>query len=121
MISRTVNSRRYGYLPGEFRSKKIKKESLETGSLKLSFIVALFVVMAAVIYMYSVNSSAVKGYRFKNIESQLKDLEKENKGLEIKEAELKSLRHIEEASQQLNLTDLKSISYIEEKSPVAMK
>jgi cell division protein FtsL len=83
-------------------------------------IVALLFVSAAV-YLYSINSSASKGYQMRQVEKDINNLKKENENLKIKEAELKSLYHIEESSKNLNMGDLKNVSYIEETGPVAMK
>ena len=83
-------------------------------------IVALLFVSAAV-YLYSINSSASKGYQMRQVEKDINSLKKENENLKIKEAELKSLYHIEESSKNLNMGDLKNVSYIEETGPVAMK
>lgn len=78
-------------------------------------------VVAGILYIYSINSSAVKGYQIKQVEKEISDLQKENEKLKIQEAELKSLYHVEEASKQLNMGEMKNISYIEETSPVALK
>lgn len=83
-------------------------------------IVALLFVCGAG-YLYSINSSAVKGYQARQVEKELLELQKQNEDLKIKEAELKSLYHVEESSKNMNMGDLKNISYIEETGPVAMK
>jgi len=73
------------------------------------------------IYLYSINSSAVKGHKIRKAETEIGELKKEHEKLMIKEAELKSLYHIEEASKELDMDELNDISYIEEISPVAFK
>lgn len=82
--------------------------------------VALLAVCGA-IYVYSINSSAVKGYQVRQVEKEIQDLKKQNEDLKVREAELKSLYHVEESSKNMNMGDLKNISYIEESGPVAMK
>lgn len=91
------------------------------GSVSLSFVIMFFIVLAGVVYIYSINSSAVKGFEMRKAEKEVTGLKKENESLIIKEAELKSLYNIEEASKKLNMEQLGDISYINENSPVAMK
>lgn len=91
------------------------------GSINLSFVIMLFVVLAGVVYIYSINSSAVKGFEMRKAEKEVTGLKKENENLIIKEAELKSLYNIEEASKRLNMEKPEGISYINEASPVALR
>ncbi|MCX6765846.1 MAG: hypothetical protein NT136_02715 [Candidatus Moranbacteria bacterium] len=85
------------------------------------FVVALFIALAGILYLYFINSSATKGYQIRQVEKDISQLKKENEQLRIKEAELKSLYYIEETSKQFNMSEAANISYIEEKSPVALK
>lgn len=91
------------------------------GSINLSFVIMLFVVLAGIVYIYSINSSAVKGFEMRKAEKEVTGLKKENEKLIIKEAELKSLYNIEEASKKLNMEKPEEISYINESSPVAFR
>lgn len=97
-----------------------KKEMTASGFANPWLIVALFLIGAG-IYLYFINSSAVKGYEMREIEKEITDLKKEDEQLRMKEAELKSLYRIEESSRQLNMAETSQISYIEEKGPMAMK
>ena len=104
------------------RRKKTKNKNKKIlGSISISFVVVLFIALAGIIYIYSINSSAVKGYKIRQAENEIKDLKKESEQLRIKEAELKSLYHIEEASKKMNMDALKDVSFIDEASPVALK
>jgi hypothetical protein len=88
------------------------------------FISPVFVVLACtafsgLFYIYSVNQTAIKGISIRNAEKQVADQSKNNESLKIKEAELKSLYRIEEASSQLNMAPAASVKYIEEVPVVA--
>jgi uncharacterized membrane protein (DUF106 family) len=83
-------------------------------------VVALFLIGAG-IYLYFINSSAVKGYEMRSVEKEITDLKKESEELRMKEAELKSLYRIEESSKELNMAQTSQVSYIEEKGPMAMR
>lgn len=102
------------------RKTNIEKKNIKGFVNSTVLIVALLIVCGAV-YLYSINSSAVKGYQVRQVEKEIQDLKKQNEDLKIREAELKSLYHVEESSKNMNMGDLKNISYIEETGPVAMK
>lgn len=98
-----------------------KQNENVSGSASLSFAIIFFVLLAGILYIYSINGSAVKGYKMRQAEKEINGLKKENEKLIIKEAELKSLYNIEEASKKLNMNEMNNISYVDEKSPVALK
>ncbi|MDO8529750.1 MAG: hypothetical protein Q7S18_03715 [bacterium] len=97
-----------------------EKKSIK-GFVNSGFLVFILLIIAAAVYLYSINSSAVKGYQIRQAEKEVLELQKQNDNLKIKEAELKSLYHIEESSKNLNMENLKNVSYIQETGPVAMK
>lgn len=92
-----------------------------SGSVSLSFVIMFFVVLAGVVYIYSINNSAVKGFEMRRAEKAVTSLKKENEQLIIKEAELKSLYNIEEASKKLNMEKPQDVRYVNENSPVALR
>jgi len=109
------------------KGKKTKEGEIETqGSASLSvvsacFILAIAVLSAGAFYLYQVNDLATKGYEMKAAESRIADLEKQNKDMEIKGVELRSMYNIEKSTQDLNLVNTQNVSYVEMNSPVAMK
>jgi len=105
---------------------KRKTESLKVAvsSRPAGFISPVLVVLACtafsgLFYIYSVNQTAVKGIAIRNAEKEVAAQEKNNESLKIKEAELKSLYRIEEASKQLNMVDAAGVKYLEETPAVA--
>lgn len=103
---------------------KIKK-NIHTQKTKVAgFINPIFVVFgcaafSGLLYLYSINHTAVKGLEIRTIEKEISQMQNENENLKIKEAELKSLYKIEESSKNLNMSQLKDVKYIEETGPVA--
>ncbi|MFA5777387.1 MAG: hypothetical protein WC906_03035 [Parcubacteria group bacterium] len=91
------------------------------GFANSTFLIVALLAISAGAYLYSINSSASKGYQMRQVEKEMQSLKKDNENFKIKEAELKSLYHIEESSKNLNMEGLKNISYIQETGPVAMK
>lgn len=100
-------------MPKEVRS------SHTAGFISPVFIVLACTAFSGLFYIYSVNQTAVKGIAIRNAEKEIAQQKKENESLKIKEAELKSLYHIEESSKQLNMAPVANAKYIEETPSVA--
>ncbi|MFH0969281.1 MAG: hypothetical protein V1804_02130 [Patescibacteria group bacterium] len=102
------------------RKTNTEKKNIK-GFINSTVLIVALLFISGSIYLYSINSSASKGYQMRQVEKDIQSLRKENENLKIKEAELKSLYHIEESSKNMNMGDLKNVSYIQETGPVAMK
>ncbi len=111
---------RGSYCRWKTKTNKNIKEILRPGFVSPWFVVAVFIAFSG-IYLYFINSGAIKGYEMRQIEKEISSLKKESEELRIKEAELKSLYRIEESSRRLNMAQTLQVSFIEEKSPLAMK
>lgn len=120
MHAKSVYLRRSRYYFGAAAKTKTKKERKSRSFSKLVFVLAFTIIVAIFSYIFSINSAAIKGYNFRKTENELNSLIKANEDLKIKEAELRSLRNVEEASKKLNMAEIKSISYIQETSPFAL-
>lgn len=110
----------YSWQQNTKRKINTKKKNIK-GFINSGVLIFTLLLISGGIYLYSINSSAVKGYQVRQVEKEIQELKKENDNLKIKEAELKSLYRIEESSKNLNMEDLKNVSYIEQTGPVAMK
>lgn len=102
------------------KTKNNNKIEFSFGSIRSGFLVIAAVFLAVFFYLYCVNSSAVKGFQIRQAEKEMLELKKQNDQLKIKEAELNSLYYIEESSKKLNMADLKKVSYVEQKGPMAL-
>jgi len=107
-----------------FAFRKVKSHN--TGSVNIGLIASLIVLFGIVFifgafYLYQVNNIATKGSEIKEVENQIKDLEKESQKLKIKEVELKSMYNIEKSVKELNLVNPSDITYVEMNGPMAMK
>jgi len=102
------------------KKQKIKNKTI-TGSINTSFIIAVFIFLSGLFYLYSINGNAVKGYQIRCAEKELAKQEKKNEQLRIREAELNSLYRLKKESENLNMSDLKEVVYIEESGPIALK
>ena len=120
MIAARNAQRIYSWQQNTKRKTNTEKANIK-GFINSTVLIIALLIVSAGIYLYSINSSASKGYQMRHVEKDIDSLRKENENLKIKEAELKSLYHIEESSKNLNMEDLKNVSYIQETGPVAMK
>ena len=123
MIKRTVVIRKKSCL-GQSNKKRNTMPMAALTSNTSGFISPVFIVLACtafsgLFYIYSVNQTAIKGIAIHNAEKAVADQQKNNESLKIKEAELKSLYRIEDASKQLEMTQSTTVKYIEESPSVA--
>ena len=92
---------------------------LLSGFISPVFVVLACTAFSGLLYIYSINQTAVKGIEMRRVEQEIANQKKTNEALKIKEAELKSLYRIEQQSKELNMVDCPDVKYIEENSSVA--
>ncbi len=97
------------------------KKPFQFGSASAGILIVAFLGLMAGMYLYSTNSTAVKGFEIRQVEKDIAELKKTQEQLRIKESEVKSLYHIEDSTKQLNMAGYQKISYIEEAGPVALR
>lgn len=96
-----------------------KEKKRPAGFISPVFIVLACTAFSGLFYVYSVNQTAIKGVAIRNAEKQLDEQRKANESLKIKEAELKSLYSIENATRGANMVDESNVKYLEENPAVA--
>ena len=111
------SERRFGFAKSEMTISGKTKIGLVAGV----FLLVLTVSVCGALYLYQVNDIATKGYEIREMEKRIQDLDRESKKLQIKEVELKSMYNIEKSMENSNLVTSSDITYVEIKSPVAMK
>lgn len=111
-------------------SERKKVNTGLSGKAHIFTISILLVIFAACGgYLYSVNRSAVQGYRMRVLEREIDKLKTENAEFKIMEADLRSLYRIEASEEALYMQKPESVIYIEERGivsnglggPVALK
>lgn len=100
--------------------KQIIQNSHQAGFISPMIVVLVCTVFSGLLYIYSVNQTAVKGIEIRKIEKEIAEQEKNNEALKIKEAELKSLYNIEGSSRNLNMVEAENVKYLEESPAVAL-
>jgi len=125
MTKRTVVIRRQSRgLQLKTKRKSIGEAKIPAAKSNAGFARPVFVVLAcavfvALLYIYSINHSAVKGYEIRSVEKEISELKKENENLRIKEAQLKSLYRVEQSARDLNMSNVSDAVYLEENPSVA--
>lgn len=90
-----------------------EKLSFYRGITKLKILAIGSVFSICAVYLGIINTTAVKGYEVKKVEQEIEKLKKENKRLQIEEAELNSFYNIRENVGNLNMVEAKEIVYID--------
>ncbi|HAI74244.1 MAG TPA: hypothetical protein DCS28_02530 [Candidatus Moranbacteria bacterium] len=115
------------YISGKSLDEKRTRVKTENkGSIKISlvgagFLVVLCIIFMTAFYLFQVNNLAIKGYEVKDLENKISELRKNNKEMQIREMELRSMYAIETAAKNFNLLDSTDITYLEIDGPVAIK
>jgi hypothetical protein len=72
-------------------------------------------------YLSAVNRNAVSGYSLRVAEKQMTELSSEAQKLRIREAELRSLYGLEEASSRLGMKPIEGATSVDAPGPVAFR
>lgn len=104
----------------KIKRKTNNKKWEVVGFMNPVFVVIVAVVMAGVFYLYVTNGGASKGVEMRIVEKEITNLKNSSERLRIREAELKSLYRVEEASKNLNMTTLQNVDYVEDNGHVAL-
>lgn len=88
----------------------------------LGILSATFLFLSVVGYLFSVNRNAVSGYSMRAVEKRMTELSNEAQKLRIREAELRSLYGLEEASGRLDMKPIEgAVSLDVPGGPVAFR
>lgn len=88
------------------------------GFAKVKILVVFLCLFVCGVYLGIINASAVKGYEIKKVERKIEELKKENKQLQIQEAELNSFYNIKDNIGNLNMVEVKDVVYIDDNEGV---
>ncbi len=118
--SLVIRSNQCQWKPQTKTKTQIQHKINAAGFINPVVIVVVFSVFAGLLYIYSINQSAVKGLQIRRIEKDISQMRKENESLKIREAELKSLYKIEQFSKDLNMSEAAEVTFLDEVSPLAL-
>jgi cell division protein FtsL len=89
------------------------KSNIHIGFAKIKLLAIFLCLLVCVIYLGVINTIAVKGYEVKKVEQKIEELRRENKQLEIEEAELNSFYNIKDSIGNLNMVEAQEVVYID--------
>jgi len=72
----------------------------------------VFIVLFGFLYIWQTNSISTKGYELSDLEQQIKQLERENRKLDVHVAEYSSMQNIQERLGGMNLVSADNIEYV---------
>jgi len=85
------------------------------------FLLILFIALFGILYIVQVNSAATSGYKIQKYKNELMELQSNNKNLELKLSEVRSLEFLEGKIENLNMAKAEKIDYISPISQVAAR
>ena len=92
--------------------KKTLPQKMKTGPVTLTIVTLILVCFLSLFYLAQLFDSSTKGYQMNELEKKTEELREVNRKLEVKAAELKSYKHIEEEAKKLNMLPSASVVYI---------
>lgn len=81
-------------------------------SASFRFSLMVFIVVFGFLYIWQVNSVSTKGYEISDLEQKIKELEQENRKLDVHIAEYSSMQSIQTRLANANLVPADTVEYI---------
>jgi cell division protein FtsL len=85
---------------------------LKSGPVTMVMVVIFLICVLSLFFLAQVFQSSTKGYEITELHNQIKNLEEQNKSLEIEAAELKSFENLKNEADTLNMVGTNNIVYI---------
>jgi len=93
------------------KRKTVSQKTRESESL-LVFFSVFFLCLVSVLYVFQTNSMATSGYEVEEYESKLENLRNDNQNMKNREAELRSIKNLEEEKSRLCTVSSSDIEYL---------
>lgn len=103
------------------RSENVDRRVWNGSVRRATLLVAMIVFVSVAAYLFSVNRNAVAGYSMRVAEKRVAELSNESQRLRIREAELRSLYGLEEASRHLDMVPITDAVLVEESDSIAYR
>lgn len=98
-------------LPSFYLEQRNKKT--ESGKIRVSVLIFSIIMLFGIVYLWQMNVLVSQDYTMRDLKKELKFLEEENKKLQAAVAQSQSLPKLQEATQNLNLLSVGSVTYLE--------
>lgn len=103
------------------KSKLIERPLANRGTAVLSLVVIIFIFLTGLLYVFQTNSAVGQIYQIRQQKEYLQKLILSNQKLQIEAAQLQSPANLEKIAEQLKMTAVKEIVYLEKNGAVAVK
>lgn len=97
---------------GGARKRKTVSQKVRESESVLAFLSIVFLCVAGCSYIFQTNSIATSGYEVQTYENRLEELRSENRQMKNREAELRSIKNLEDKKGKLCNIDSSDIKYI---------
>ncbi|NTW14424.1 MAG: hypothetical protein HGA31_05355 [Candidatus Moranbacteria bacterium] len=99
-----------------------KKVLSFSGAIHPAALVALFVFfLSGIGYVYAMNRGAIQGYRERELDTEISELRKEGKKLQLSLAEQQSLSRVEATAKDRQMEQAVNVKVIGERSSLALR
>jgi len=78
----------------------------------LSKIIVVLVIICGLLYLVEINNTSVKGYEINDLEQKAKKLEEQNKNIEMKVAQLQSIKVVQDKARELGMVSVGKVGYV---------
>jgi cell division protein FtsL len=96
-------------IPNGF-AKKRNKTSVSTYRLNLAILTSSLIL--GLVYLFVVNSLGTKGYEIKKLDEQVRQLQSDQKTLQLQSSDLQSINRIQTEAQKLNFVPTTNVTYL---------
>jgi len=93
-------------------AKRKTKSSVSAKILNLSILTGI--VLLSLVYLFEINALGTKGYEIKKLEQQVREVEEEQKNLQMRASDLQSINRIQENAQKLNFVPSTNVVYLKD-------
>ena len=97
-----------------------KKTKRSYSLMRWNMILVACTLVFGATYLFEINSLSTKGYEIRQLERKIKEMETEQKHLEVQAANLQSINRIQQEAKKLNFVPTGSVTYIKD-SDFALK
>ncbi|MBD3282092.1 MAG: hypothetical protein GF387_00550 [Candidatus Portnoybacteria bacterium] len=106
----TVNALIHNSISCSQNKTKARKE--ERVRSTISVILVTLIVLGLFFYILEVNAIAGSGYKMRELNKEIKELEAENKIMQVNISNLRSINNLEEKAQDFEMVEAETVEYV---------
>ena len=98
-------------IPTGFSKRKTKTT---TSPYRLNLAILVSTVILGLVYLFVINSLGTKGYEIKKLDVKVRQLQDEQKALQLQSSDLQSINLIESEAKKLNFVPYTHVTYLKD-------